>query len=225
MMRKLLIAAGAVMLTAAAAYPQAKDADVESLVQKGLKAYKDGKAQDAIKALQDAIAIIQKSQEKGLAAFFPKPPAGWEAGEIESGSGAISSAGASGSMSYTHLSRRYTHKADKGEEKLEVTVSMTNSPQLIEPQKAMVETYRKPEIMKAMNMGPTKFTLIDKDGWIGWKTVDKDSRTQIIALSGGCMLEVSSNKADEKGVDLLFGAIDLKGLAAAQPAKSGTGGN
>jgi hypothetical protein len=38
------------------------------------------------------------------------------------------------------------------------------------------------------------------------------------------MLEVSSNKADEKGVDLLFGAIDLKGLAAAQPAKSGTGG-
>lgn len=187
----------------------AKVESVEALIEKGLKAYKDGKMQDAIAHLQAAIAQMQKAQQKGLAKFLPGAPEGWEAGEIDASSGATSGGG--GAMAITQLTRKYTQKSGG----LRVTITIMTNKDLVETQRTLAETYRKqPEIIKAMQTADNKFRLVDQDGWIGWSTVQKGSEAQTLVVSKSVMLQVQVSKDDEKALELFFKAIDLKGLAA-----------
>lgn len=213
------IALAGVVLLATAAWAAEKDApaDVEALIQKGLKAYKDGKVRDSVSALQEAIAAMQKSQEKGLAAFFPKAPAGFEAGKIESQSASYGD-GAS-ATSYTILKQTFTRASDD----VTATVTLTDAPQMIEAQKARAEAYRNPGVMAALNQSPdTKVTLIDQNGWVGWKIISKGHDAQIAAYSGSTLLQVNLSKDDANLLDAFWNAIDLKGLASAQTKPAAT---
>ena len=195
-----------------------KPADAEAAIQKGLQLYKEGQAGAAIAALQEAIGIIQKSQQKGLAAFFPKAPDGWEAGKLETNSAASGSG--KDSFTLTALEQDFTRKSDS----LKVRISLTNSPQLIEPQKAMLENFRKnPMILQTINQaGEQKMTMISRDGWEGWQNSIKDGNGEIIAFNGSNMLNIHMDKFDQSVLDQFWNAIDLKGLAgqsASKPAK------
>jgi hypothetical protein len=219
-MRRLAIVlalAGVLGLSGLFAAEKETAVDVEALIQKGLKAYKDGKGGEAIQALQDAIAAIQKSQEKGLAAFFPKAPAGWEAGKMESQS--LSMGSSEGGTNYTVLSQAFTQGKD--DNAIEVKVTLTNSPQQGEAYKSMVDTYKNPEMLKILNAdAKQKITMIDQDGWVGFRHIEKESKGQIIVFHGPCMLMLDCDKDNEKALDAIWKGIDLKGLAKATPVTS-----
>lgn len=216
MLRNICLASLAVMICSAACLAEG-DKAVEGLITKGLAAHKAGKTHDAIAALQEAILLMQKSQEKGLAGFFPKAPAGWTAGELDSSSAAFGTG--EGGATYTTLTQQFTREEDGAT----VNVSLSNSNQLVEAHKAMAESYKNPEVLKMMNQDPnTKVKLIDKDGWTGWMTIEKDNSAQAIAFSSGCLLTVQVDKGDEATLELFWNAIDHKALAKATVVEAKT---
>jgi hypothetical protein len=187
---------------------------VQAVVSKALDAYKEGRTQEAISQLQQAIAIMQQSQQTGMASFFPKPPDGFEAGQVDSQSATFGSGKQAGS--YTHVSRVYTRKSDD----LTVTVSLTDSPELIQAQKMVAEQFKNPSAVAAMNQNPdVVIKTLQGDGWFGWMTVNKKSDAQVTAFCNGCVLSINVNKPDQQVVEIFWQGINLKGLAAAHPAK------
>jgi hypothetical protein len=197
-------------------------AEIEGMIAKGLAAYKAGKNQEAIEALQQAVAAIQKTQQQGLVAFLPEAPAGWEAGKIDSGSvGAIT--GEDGqTYSAINLSRKYTRKGEADDDKqTQVTVTVHSQKEMIEAAKGMAEAYKNPQFITMMeSAGKIKFTAIDQNGWSGWKIVSAEGNdATATAFCGDLMLTVQVNKPDGKTLDLFWKAIDLKGLAGAATTK------
>lgn len=209
-MNKALWLAAGILAIGGMMFAAEKQATFDDLIAKATKAQKDGKIQDAINALQEAVALLQKSQEKGIASFFPKAPDGWKAGEVKSDSSTAGSGGEAFSVSAS--SCEYT-----GKDNSNVKISLFTSPQMVEGQKAAVAALKDPQTLAAMNAGPdTKISMIDKDGWVGLRSIEKNSSAaSIVAFAGQTMLEIRVNKADEKTLELFFSAINLKGLAAA----------
>jgi len=198
-----------VVLTFSAVCPGETD-PVESLLVKGLAAHKAGKVQDAIAALQEAVLLLQKSQEKGLAKFLPKAPAGWKGGEVESSSGAVGTG--EGGATFTTLTQTFTRIEDE----VTAAATLSTSNQLIEAHKAMAESYSNPQVLAMMNQDPdVQVKLISQDGWAGWIMVRKGDSAQAMAMSSGCMVSVQLDKPDEAALTALWNTIDLKGLARA----------
>jgi hypothetical protein len=184
---------------------------VEALIGQGLAKYRAGKTAEAIADLQQAVALMQQSLQKGLAAFFPKAPQGWQAGKVESSAVAATGTGGEGG-SWTQVSRRYTRQADK----LAVTVTMTNAPHLIQAQQGLSGMYRNPQMLQTLNRDPNrKVELVQAPGWFGWIIIEKGKRAQAAAFCKGCLLTVEVPKDDEPLLKTFWSAIDLKGLAAA----------
>jgi hypothetical protein len=203
----VLVVGVAVLWAADAAGP-----DVEGLINKGLKAYKDGKTEEAIASLQAAIAAMQKSQEKGMATIFPAAPDGWEAGKIDSGSMSGASGGES-TVSWTNISRRYTNKA---KEDLTVTIALTNSDKMVEAQKGIVEAYKNPQVLAAMNAsGKIAIKPIDKSGWAGFSVVNKESGgdATLMVFKAGYCLHIAVNKGDADTLELFWKAVNLDAVA------------
>lgn len=210
-----MLLCGTIFYVALAGAEEAKPAaDVEATVAKAMDSYKAGKTAEAIAGLQDAITLMQKSLQKGMAAFFPKAPESWEAGEIKSSSMSMNSGDGGGS--YTNLTREYTHKDGR-----RVEIAMTNAPQLVEAQKSVAQMYRNPEFIKMANANDpnTKITVFDRDGWTGWTEVRTDGHVQAIVFASGTMLSVQSDKGDEGLLNVFLGGMDLKGLAGMKAGK------
>jgi hypothetical protein len=193
------------------------DKEIEAKISAGLKAYQDGRTGEAISALQEAIAGMQKSQHKGMAAFFPKAPEGWEAGKLDSASISANS-GQEGGSSVTTLTQEFTRKSDD----LKVTVTLANSPELIKAQEKLLEVYKNPEMTKMMNANPDhQLKVIDENGWTGLRQIMKEDEgkgsASITAFSGACILTLQVQNNDGDVLDMFWKTIDLKGLAAAAP--------
>jgi hypothetical protein len=204
----------AVSVIVAAETPKPEDA--EKLINSGLKAYKEGKLNEAVSQLQAAISAIQATLQKSMSAIFPKAPEGFEAGEIDTSAGSTSSGGSS--FAVINLSRTYTSKADNGPS---VTITLTSSKEMIAAQKAMLETLKSPEMVKAMQASGETFKPVEQDGWVGMRHISKEGPAEIIVFSKTCMLNVKVDKADAKTLDQFWKLIDLKSLPAdvAEPKK------
>jgi hypothetical protein len=213
-MRKLIAAAvvSALALYCYAAETKDKAADVEATIQKGLKAYKDGKPGEAIAALQDAIAAIQKTQEGGLAAFLPEAPDGWTADKAEVSSGAFGSGAEA--VAITTLSRAYTRKSDD----LRTRFTLTNSDKIVGSQKAMLEMFKNPDFLKTVNTGDNKFQTFEQDGWAGWTSVEKGRKAEMVAFCGAYMLNIAVEKDDAAALQTFIKGTNLKGLAGSAAA-------
>lgn len=194
-----------------------KDENPESLINNGLKAYKDGKISEAISQLQSAIAAMQASQQKGLTGVFPNAPDGWEAGEIDSSSGASSSG--SGNFAIVTLTRNYTPKGDANGPRL--TMTLTSSKELIAAQQAMVAAFKDPQTLKAMQAAGANIKTIDQDGWTGWRHSEKGQGSELTVFSKTYMLSLRVDKEDDKTLDLFWKLIDLKSIPSdkTDPAK------
>ncbi len=208
-MAALMIGAGVLCAQEAKKTPAPPPDAVETLIQKALQDYKAGQTRDAIAALQKAINQMQASVQKGLASFFPAPPAGWEADEIDAQSGNWGGEGQT--VSWTLASREYRRK----DSSTTVSVQFTDSPELVQPQKEMAEMYANPEMLKAMNSNPNmKFEPVKRDGWVGWTLTDKEAKTvQTTAMQGGILLMAQVTDGDAGVMKAFLDAIDLKGLA------------
>lgn len=211
-MSRTLLATVLVCALSCVAFAGDKEAvNVEQTIKQALASYKDGKTQDAISSLQKAIAAMQKSQQQGLASFFPKAPKGWKAHELESQ--AMSMQGTEDNQTYSQLTQRFTRESDD----LEVVVTLANASWLIEPQEAVLKSYRNPEVLKMLSADPkVKIALLEKDGWGGWKHIQKDDQAEAIAFCNSCLLTIRVDKADEEVLETFWKSMDLKGLAATQ---------
>jgi hypothetical protein len=211
-----LALSASISLWSSGAIAQTTDKDIEGKIESALKDYKTGKTGEAMTALQEAISLMQKSAQKGMAAFFPKAPEGWEAGKLDSQS--ISSGG-DHTSSWTTLNQNFTRKKDE----LKVSVSLANSPELIKAQKGMLDAFKNPQMLKMMNADPARqIKLIEQAGWVGVRQVEKakddnKGKVEIILIIDACMLTLNINSDDEAALDKFFKQIDLKALAAAAP--------
>ncbi len=213
--RTILVAMVGVILMGQAA-ARAADApttqsDPQPLIESALDKYKAGNVQEAIDALQKAIALLQASQRQGLAAFFPKAPQGWKAGKLESHSLSAGGNQEETQISYTTMEQTYTRESDGAR----VTVTLANSPQLIEAYKGMMESFGNPQMLAAMNQDPNHhIEVVNQEEWKGWSALNKGQDAQINAFNGSYLLTVQVSKEDKAALELFWKAIDLKGLGA-----------
>ncbi len=207
----------AFVILCSTAFAQTKDSldasgeSVEILTGKALEAYKAGKAQEAIAFLQKAINKIQSESSKDLVTFLPPVPEGFTADEPRTSSG---NWGAGGQSVQVSTVERTYWKKDAG---LRITVTFTNSPQLIMPQRQMLKMFENEQMMRMMNMDPNKEVKpVKKDGWNGWTQVDKGKAASGIAISDALMVNVQVNKDRKDVLQKFWDRVDFKGLLTAK---------
>ncbi len=193
--------------------PAEGDPAIVAAIDKGREAFKAGKDQEAIENLQKAIGLIQAKAMKGLAAFLPsRDETQWEMGEVESQSGNWGSGETA--FTWSQVSRRYTKKGGDGGP--EVNVMISNSPQLIEAQRGMVQMFKDPAMraMMAQNQDGQKMDFIEEGGWLGMITTQKDS-CSVQVFHTKVMVQIEVTNGDDKLAKEFWAAIDRDGLGAA----------
>jgi hypothetical protein len=202
-----LVFGGGVLARAAEGAKSAPDA-----IREGLSLYEKGKPGEAIQSLQKAIELIQQQQQAGVENYLPKTIAGWKAGEVEREQYAGGTG--DGAAAFFKVSRTFTRPGDEAQ----MTVSLLNAPELIVPQKALLDGMKaNPMLLQAMSQqGNVKATFVERDGWAGWRRVDQDTpESQVILLAQSWMLEVRVGIADGAVVDAAAQAVNLKAIAGA----------
>jgi hypothetical protein len=204
----------ALLLGSAVAGDTPDDRAVLAAIDQGRAAFAAGKTQEAVAHLNKAITLIQERTAGGLAGFLPaRDASAWELGEVDTQSGQWGSGGAQ--WQWSQAQRRYVKKGDDGPE---VNVMISNSPQLVEAQRGMLEALKSPamrEIMKkSQEASGQKLEFIEDGGWIGMLTTQESDST-LLALHTKVLVEVRVNRADDALVREFWQAIDRAGLAAA----------
>ena len=190
------------------------DAAVLASIDKGRAAFVAGNHQQAIEHLQAAIGLIQERALAGLASFLPaRNPAQWEMGEVDSVSGNWG-AGKS-AFQWTQVTRTYDRKG--AEDGPSVTVMISNSPQLIEAQRGMVEMLKNPDMRRMMTQAQEgqKIDVIEEGEWIGMITTEAEGDTDLQMFHKKVMVQISVSPNDEKLAREFWAAVDRAGLAAA----------
>jgi hypothetical protein len=189
------------------------EALVLAAIDKGREAFKAGKPQEAIENLQKAIGLIQAKGMRSLATFLPaRDEKEWELGEVDTQQGNWGSG--EQSFQWTQATRRYVKK--NAEDGPEISVMITNSPQMIEPQRAMLQMMRDPAMRAAMNQGKDaqKVDMIEEGEWLGMITTEQD-RTTALVLHKKAMVQIEVHRGGDKIAREFWAAIDRNGLAAA----------
>ncbi|MDP6107656.1 MAG: hypothetical protein QGI33_04385, partial [Candidatus Brocadiia bacterium] len=117
-------------------------------------------------------------------------------------------------MRMTHLTRRYTRTADK----MQMKVALSHTPQRARFMQHMVDAYKNPQALAAMNADPNmKVRLEEKDGWSVLTKVQggKAPSVALMAVGNALMLQIGADAADGELASRFLGMFDLKGLVAA----------
>jgi len=187
---------------------------IEECIQKGLAAHRANQPQEAIAQLQQAVLLLQKSVEKNLAAFLPKPREGWTADDPEVQSGVWGSG--EQSFQITTATRNYSREEDGRS----VEIVLTNSPQMVDAQKQLITTFANPQMAAMLGADPDrKLETFKEDGWDGMLTVEKDGEAQITAVTGNVLLTIRVDAPDEDLVREFWKALDRKALASVASPK------
>jgi hypothetical protein len=213
MARRLLVLAVLVGLCAAGvamagSTPSAASVkEVQDLSASAVKEFEAGNGAKAVDLLQKAITVVQKTMTGNLAACLPNPPDGWDADRIKEEAIAATGAGLS---QWSRVSRKYTHRTDK----VEVNVDLTNSPVFVQMQETVWKTYQNAELLKMLNQNPnSQISLVDRDGWKGYTTVEKNRSVQTTLFVAGGLLTLNVSKDDPAAATQFLGLIDLKRAA------------
>jgi len=197
---------GAALLNLGAARSFSQD-DVLPLIEKGKKAVADGDYQTAVGVFQQVVQKLQTKLSGAMERFMPKPPAGWEADDVESQSWTGTTKEESHAM--TNISRVYR----RGSDDAQCTISITNWPAIVQGLRQTVDMYKNMQSM--MQQDPdTQVSFEDKDGWTIMRTIDKASKTsQVQAVSDTYMVSVDLDRDDSAALDAFLGGLDFAGLA------------
>ncbi len=186
-------------------------------IDAGKAALLEGNTEAALDHLQRAIGLIQAGMQKRLEAFMPAAPAGFLKGEVNTNSGSWGSG--EQAVQITTVSCDYTREGED-ESGMTVGVEFSNSPQIYESMKAMVEMYDSPEFRAAMAANPD-MTLekVEGGGFTGWLTVNKGESAQIVAIAKGLLVQINVSTDDAAVAKTFWAALDHKGLASAVSGK------
>lgn len=208
-----LLALLPLLRTAAAGDPPSEQA-VLAAIDQGRAAFAAGSSQEAITQLQRAIGMIQERSAGGLAGFLPKRDAEqWELSPVDTQQGQWG-AGTT-QWQWSQAQRRYVKKG--AEDGPEVEVMISNSPQLVEAQRGMLEALKSPamrEMLKSQGGEGQKIDFLDEGGWIGMITTEGEQCT-VLALHSKVMVQIQVQRGDAKLAREFWGAMDHAGLAAA----------
>lgn len=182
--------------------------DINTLIEEGRKSVDAGNYQKAIEQFQ---AVVQKLQDQlggAIERYFPDPPPGWEAGEIESQSWAGGTA--EGSHNMLNITREYTRQSDN----TRCTVTMTNWPQMVQAFQQSLQTYK--QMQQVMRNNPdVDLTFEERDDWTVMKIVEKQSQNvQVTAVHDRLIVSVALEGAGGGAADPFVNSIDFKGIAA-----------
>ncbi|GJM45623.1 MAG: hypothetical protein DHS20C21_24650 [Gemmatimonadota bacterium] len=182
---------------------------VEKLVADALAAHKAGKSMEAIQHLQAAIDAIQQVGTKSLTSFLPPVPEDWNATEPKTINGNWGSGAQA--FQWSQVTRTYTTK-----DGMRVSVTFSNSPQLIASQRQMAATFGNEQMVKMMNMDPNKeIKVFKKEGWNGWTIVEKNKASGV-AFGDKIMVSVDLNRGTEEVFSKFWKQVDFDGLRGAK---------
>ncbi len=170
--------------------------EVDALIQAARDAYAAGDAQGAVAKLQEAIGRIQREHEKGLVAFCPDAPEGWDAKEPKSQSGSHGSGEAH--FQWTAVERRYQKQDAKGSW---IDITITNSPQIVAGPRAMLKMFENEAYLKMMTANdPNKtYAKLDRAGWAGWTITDtKRDSAELFAIGDVILVQIKARGAGSK---------------------------
>ncbi len=213
MRAKLFLLALPLLFAPALAGDAEDEAAVLAAIDKGREAFQAKKPQEAIESLQKAIGLIQAKAMKNLATFLPaRDDKEWELGEVDTQQGNWGSG--EQSFQWTQVSRRYTKKG--AEDGPEVNVMISNSPQIIEAQRSMLQMFKDPAMRAMMSQGNEgqKVDVIEDGEWLGMITSEK-GRCNANIVHRKVMVQIEAERGDEKLVKEFWDALDRKGLAEA----------
>ncbi len=188
--------------------------DVTDAINSGLAAYKAGNYSEAASDLEMAVQNIRQKQAEGLKTVFPKPPAGWTAGEAE-----IASAGMAMLGGGIAAKRTYTGKPvpvdpkdpDAGTQAPEVEMSIAGESPMLSGMLMMISNpaFAGASGGKVIKIGSYK-AMVKKDG---------DSAELSLIVANKLLVTVNGNDgATESDVTNLAKAIDFAKLEKfAQP--------
>jgi hypothetical protein len=119
---------------------------------------------------------------------------------------------AAGGQSFTTVSRKYTRAGDK----LEVAITLTNSPQFVEGARQGIEVLKNPAMLQMLNQDEKmKIEILEKDGWFGTLVVNKGSSAEASVYSKDCLLSIRVGKDDAQVLKTFWNAVDLKAASGA----------
>jgi hypothetical protein len=182
--------------------------DINKLIDAGRKSVDAGDYQKAIEQFQTVVQKLQDRLGGAIERYFPDPPPGWEAGEIESQSWAGGTA--EGSHNMLNITREYTRQSDN----TRCTVTMTNWPQMVQAFQQSLQSYR--QMQQVMQGNPdVDLTFEERDGWTVMKIVEKQSRSvQVTAVHDRLIVSVALDGSDGGAADPFVNSIDFKSIAA-----------
>jgi hypothetical protein len=194
----------------------ANEAEIVEHIDKGREALKAGNSREAIDHLQKAISLIQKTTLANLATFLPtRDERQWEMGEIEKTGGNWASEDGV-NYQWTQVTRNYRKKGS--DDAPEVNVTISNSPQIVQGHRQMLEAFKDPAMRALLAQGQPgqKQEFIDKDGWIGTITFRKeDASADVVAVHEKVIVTIHVEKDDGTLAKSFWDAIDLAKLGEA----------
>ena len=212
MRTKLTLLALPLLFALALAGDPTPEEAILSAIDKGREAFRGGKDQEAIESLQKAIGLIQKKGMKNLATFLPaRDEKTWDMGEVDTQTGNWGSG--EQSFQWSQVSRRYTKKGD--ESGADVNVMISNSPQLIEAQRGMVQMLKDPAMRAMMQQGEQRIEFIEEGGWLGMITTEGEGCNAMI-FHTKIMVQIQVSQGNADLAKDFWKVIDKDGLAAAQ---------
>ena len=159
--------------------------DVTNQIDKAKALYSQGKYSEAVNELNFAIGQIQSLQIERYKVAFPKPLAGWEAGDFEGGAAGMAFMGGG-----TAVSRNYT--TNDGETSIKIEI-VADSP-LLSSIMMMISN--------PMFLGGNKVVSISGEKAVEeWSDTDKSGQLQIV-VGNRMVITVSGNGLASK--DLLY---------------------
>ena len=177
-------------------------------IDQGKEALLAGDSEAALEHLQKAIGLIQQTVEKKLETFLPKALEGWTRGDVNTSSGSWGSG--EGTFQMTTATCEYTHK----ETERQISVQVSNSPQLLMGLKQMIEMFGNEQYRAMMAANANmKLEEVSAGGFKAWLMVDKEGSAQVMAAAEKIMVQVEGDAEDAAAVKAYWSAIDHEGLA------------
>ena len=168
--------------------------EIESQINLGIEAYKEGDLKGAIDELQFAVAQLREKLNAEQSSLLPEPLDGWSAGDIENTSAAMAMMGGG-----THMSRKYT------KDKATIELSIVANSMMMAGIMAMINN---PMLLNSSDgMSPYRFKRTK-----GTKKVNGKEIEITLALAGQIMIQLQGRGVTMEDMEAYLAAMDLKVL-------------
>jgi len=185
---------------------------IEKMIVDGLAAFRERADDTCVDLLQKAISRINELSATGLGAILPKEfPEEFEADEAKRSTGTWGSG--ANTVQWRSITQHWTRESDGAR----ITVTASNSPQIVKTSRAGFDIYtRNPQLKAAM--AAQGIEISEKEGF-GIMVSDQNGRPSGQVFGKTLMIQIQLSKGDKKIVTDAIDGLDWAALKKADERK------